>query len=114
MITSGSIVARPAPEIPPGGRADDFAWPRREVGKVDAKDDIPIAAATPADGTSQSAAAAAATQPPKPVKRRPRPAVINTEHGSNWPGFTPRAQPPTGRAAFAPDNPFGPGGFFTR
>ncbi len=57
---------------------------------------------------------ATATQQPKPVKRRPRPAVINTEHGSNWPGFTPRAQPPRGRSAFAPDNPFGPGGFFTR
>ena len=86
------------PLAAPGGRADDFAWPRREVGKVDAKDDIPIAAGTPADGTAQSAAAAA-TQQPKPVKRRPRPAVINTEHGSNWPGFTPRAQPPRGRVS---------------
>ena len=44
------------PLAAPGGRADDFSWPRREVGKVDAKDDIPIAAGTPADGTAQSAA----------------------------------------------------------
>jgi hypothetical protein len=113
------------PLTAPGGRADDFSWPRREVGKVDAKDakdDVPVAAGAPAEGTDQSAAAAA-TQQPKPAKRRPRPAVTNTEQG-NWPGFTPRAQPPrplsprpsapVGRAAFAPDNPFAPGGFFTR
>ncbi len=33
-----------------------------------------------------AAATAAATDQPKPVKRRPRPAVTNTEQGS-WPGF---------------------------
>jgi hypothetical protein len=39
---------------PPAGRADDFIWPRREVGREQAKGDTPIAAATPG-GTVQAA-----------------------------------------------------------
>jgi hypothetical protein len=39
---------------PPAGRADDFVWPRREVGREQAKGDTPIAAATPG-GTVQAA-----------------------------------------------------------
>jgi hypothetical protein len=123
------------PLAAPGGRADDAAWPRREVGKIDAKDEVPVAASAPAGGgVTPAATTAAATDQPKPVKRRPRPAVTNTEQGS-WPGFfTPRqpqqlqppaaTQPqrpagprppaPVGRAAFAPAPPSGPGGFFTR
>jgi hypothetical protein len=111
------------PLAPPGGRADDAAWPRREVGKIDAKDDVPVAAGAPAGGAATPAATAATTDQPKPVKRRPRPAVTNTEQGS-WPGFStprqpqqlqpqrpagPRPPAPVGRAAFAP----APGGFFT-
>ena len=116
------------PLAAPGGRADDNAWPRREVGKVDpkdAKEETPIAAATPGDGTAQPGTATAAATPPKPVKRRPRPTVTNTEGGSNWPGFFPQQQqqprpvtprPPgaVGRSAFAPPPQPAPGGFFTR
>src|SRR5206468_1106377 len=84
------------PLAAPGGRADDASWPRREVGKVDpkdAKEEPAIAAGTPADGTGQGTAAA---QPPKPVKRRPRPpAVMNTEGGNGFPGFfNPQPQQP--------------------
>jgi len=32
-----------APLTPPAGRADDFAWPRREVGREQAKDETPVA-----------------------------------------------------------------------
>jgi hypothetical protein len=32
---------------PPAGRADDFSWPRREVGREQAKGDRPVAAAPP-------------------------------------------------------------------
>lgn len=119
------------PLAAPGGRADDSAWPRREVGKVDpkdGKDDTPVAAAPAADGTVAPGqpGATAATQPPKPAKRRPRPAVTNTEQG-NWPSFGspqptfqqpsrpqgPRPPASVGRAASAPQpNPFG--GLFTR
>ena len=35
---------------PPAGRADDFAWPRREVGREQAKGETPIASVSP-DGT---------------------------------------------------------------
>lgn len=115
------------PLAAPGGRADDASWPRREVGKIDGKDEAPIAVGAPADGSVQPATAAATEQAPKPVKRRPRPAVSNTEQGG-WPGFTPR-QPqqitpqrppgprppaPVGRSAFAPEPAPSPFSFFTR
>ena len=32
---------------PPAGRADDFAWPRREIGREQAKGDTPVAASSP-------------------------------------------------------------------
>src|SRR5205814_1699064 len=35
------------PLAPPAGRADDFAWPRREVGREQAKGDTPVAATSP-------------------------------------------------------------------
>ena len=37
---------------PPAGRADDFAWPRREVGREQAKGDTPVASVAPG-GTVQ-------------------------------------------------------------
>ncbi|CAN7741234.1 DUF459 domain-containing protein [Bradyrhizobium sp. LjRoot220] len=69
------------PLAPPAGRADDFAWPRREIGREQAKEqgkeqqakgEAPVAATTP-DGTVPAAAPAA---PPKPlVPKKPfRPA----------------------------------------
>ena len=104
----------------PGGRADDFSWPRREISKIDGKDETPVATGRPS--TTGAAPAAEATQP-KPAKRRPRPPVANTEQG-NWPGFSgqrrplpppsyrpasPRPPAPVGRSASAPgffSNPF--------
>ena len=41
----------------PAGRADDFAWPRREIGREQAKGDVPMAAATPTGSGSTTAAA---------------------------------------------------------
>jgi hypothetical protein len=46
---------------PPAGRADDFSWPRREIGKLEAPAGEGIAAATPGD------APAAAPKPKRPV-----------------------------------------------
>jgi uncharacterized protein len=34
------------PLAPPAGRADDFAWPRREIGREQAKDGTPVASAS--------------------------------------------------------------------
>jgi uncharacterized protein len=64
-------------EAPPG-RADDFAWPRREVGREPARGETPVASASPAtpttvgpDGITAMTAPAAPAAPPKP--KRPRP-----------------------------------------
>jgi hypothetical protein len=54
------------PLAPPAGRADDFAWPRREIGREQAKGDTPVAATAP-DGTVPATAPAA---PPKPPQKR--------------------------------------------
>ena len=47
------------PLAPPAGRADDFAWPRREVGREQAKGDTPVASTAP-DGTAAAPAGRAA------------------------------------------------------
>jgi hypothetical protein len=65
-LVKGEALAAPA------GRADDFAWPRREIGREQAKGESPVAATSP-DGTVPAAAPAA---PPKPLapKKQFRPA----------------------------------------
>src|SRR6185437_11708557 len=40
-LVKGEALAAPA------GRADDFAWPRREVGREQARGDTPVAATSP-------------------------------------------------------------------
>src|SRR3984957_8168357 len=55
------------PLAPPAGRADDFAWPRREVGHEQARGETPVAAVSP-DGTTAAPGPAA---PPKPRRLRP-------------------------------------------
>src|SRR5207237_8211211 len=52
---------------PPAGRADDFAWPRREVGREQAKGETPVAATSPDGG----AAAPNAQQKPPAKKLKP-------------------------------------------
>jgi hypothetical protein len=100
----------------PAGRADDFAWPRREVGREQAKGETPVASASP-DGVTP----VTANPPPKPKKLRPiQPASPSIGDFFSF-GASPRqAQPPratpqqpprppgsVGRNASAPN-------FFTR
>lgn len=60
------------PLAPPAGRADDYAWPRREVGREQAKGDTPMAATTPDGGAAHGApGAAAAVAPPKLAPKKP-------------------------------------------
>jgi hypothetical protein len=101
------------PLAPPAGRADDFAWPRREVGREQAKGETPVAAISP-DGTANP------TAPPKP--KRPRSAQPGSPLQDLF-GFggPPRpAAPAPRRAPGAPRPPGGVGpsasapGFFTR
>ena len=101
------------PLAPPAGRADDFVWPRREVGREQAKGETPVANASP-DGTAPAA-------PPKP-KKQFRPAQSETPSVGNFFGFgtAPRAAPPPPRAPAAPRPPGSVGrsasvpGVFTR
>src|ERR1700733_10610520 len=53
------------PLAPPAGRADDFVWPRREVGCEQAKGETPVASVAP-DGTALPPGT-----PPKPKRLRP-------------------------------------------
>ncbi|MET0222084.1 MAG: DUF459 domain-containing protein [Tardiphaga sp.] len=118
------------PLAAPAGRADDFAWPRREVGREQAKGDVPVAAATPgttAGGSTEGTTAAAPTVPvltPPSKSRRPKPVATNepppsSSIGSFFGFDEPRRPPPPqqqrrsgprepGPAASAPQ------GFFTR
>src|ERR1700722_1730638 len=98
------------PLAPPAGRADDFAWPRREVGHEQARGETPVAAVSP-DGTTAAPGPAA---PPKP--RRLRPLQTGAPPIRDFFGFgtAPRQPQPVaprplrppgdvGRAASAPD-----------
>ena len=53
------------PLAPPAGRADDFVWPRREVGREQAKGETPVASASPDTPAAAQGAA------PKPKKLAP-------------------------------------------
>jgi hypothetical protein len=63
------------PLTPPAGRADDYSWPRREVGREQAKGDTPVATTAPGDRNSATPnapnTAAAAIAPPKPAPKKP-------------------------------------------
>jgi len=62
-----------APLAAPAGRADDYAWPRREVGREQAKGDTPMATTTPDGGAAQGVpGAAAAIAPPKLAPKKPQ------------------------------------------
>jgi hypothetical protein len=103
------------PLAPPAGRADDFVWPRREVGREQAKGETPVASVSP-DGTVIAPAAPAG--PPKPKKIRPVQSVSPSARdlfgfGNPPPRQLLPAQPPgprpprppanVGRAASVPD-----------
>ncbi len=92
------------PLAPPAGRADDFVWPRREVGREQAKGETPVASVAP-DGTVTTPGAAAT--PPKP-KKQPLPAQSSTPALRNFFGFGNTARKPAPRApAAGPPRPPG-------
>src|SRR4029077_7758310 len=97
------------PLAPPAGRADDFAWPRREIGREQARGETPVASTTP-DAAAPGAVAAAAAKP-APQKRmfRPAPAQIQTNTPSlqDFFGGFGNAQmaPPRAPGPFAPRPP---------
>ncbi len=99
---------------PPAGRADDFAWPRREVGHEQANGESPVASVSP------DAATAAPEAPPKPKK--PRPVQSSPPPLQSFFGFgnPPQAPQPLPRGPNIPRPPGNVGrsasvrGFFAR
>jgi hypothetical protein len=101
------------PLAPPAGRADDFAWPRREVGREQANGETPVASVAP-----EGKAAGAPAAPPKPKKHSPiRSSNPSPNPSPRFFGFggapwqqpaqrgpnVPRPPGTVGRAAWAPD-----------
>jgi hypothetical protein len=109
---------------PPAGRADDYMWPRREIGREPARGDAPVAAAP-----SGGAVAAAPAQkqlllpPPQQVQQQqrrlpppPPPPMQLRPAQNNGPslrdffgGFGAAPRPPAPPAAAPPRGPFAPG-----
>jgi uncharacterized protein len=120
------------PLAPPAGRADDFAWPRREVGREQARGETPVASVSPdgptpdtppkpkivrpvQSGTVQSGTAQSAAPPSSP----PQAAASSLRNFFGF-GNPQRQPPPPQRAPTIPRPPgnVGPSasvpGFFTR
>src|SRR5467141_911399 len=58
------VLVKGEPLSAPAGRADDFAWPRREVRRERAKGETPVASASP-DGSARVTAPPASRKPKK-------------------------------------------------
>jgi hypothetical protein len=105
------------PLAPPAGRADDFVWPRREVGREQAKGDTPVAAATPADNSAAASGSAAATgvlaapKSKKPLPQQQQPAQSRPPQPSarDFFGFGGPPAPPPRQIAPSPRTPTAPG-----
>jgi hypothetical protein len=98
---------------PPAGRADDFSWPRREIGREQAKGDTPVASTSPDGGV---AGAPNGLQKPPVKKLKPAgPSLPNFFGFGNPPprqlapprppGGVPRPPGNVGRSASVPGNP---------
>ena len=74
----------------PAGRADDFVWPRREVGREQAKGDTPVASIAPTTPADGAVAPTAAQKPKKP----PAPAQAGPPSSRNFFGFGGAPPPP--------------------
>ncbi len=114
---------------PPAGRADDFVWPRREVGREQSKGDTPIAAATPTDGTAAAPGAAGvapttglpkAAKKPQPPPGQARGPGLREFFGFGGPPPQRQPAPPQQRGTSVPRPPGSIGrsasvpGFFDR
>jgi hypothetical protein len=115
-LVKGEALAAPA------GRADDFAWPHREVGRQPASTETPVASASPAAvGADVFTPVMAPVAPPKPKK--PKPPVVAEPSFGGFFGFDAPARqpaPPQQRVRSGPRPPANVGpsaaapNFFTR
>jgi hypothetical protein len=89
------------PLAPPAGRADDFSWPRREVGTLSAPPSDPAVAAVSPDGTA-----------PKPKPKRPaQPQEAYVAPDRVPPGFAVRPRPGSRDPVQRPPGNIGSPGF---
>ncbi|MEO8322301.1 MAG: SGNH family hydrolase, partial [Bradyrhizobium sp.] len=104
------------PLAAPAGRADDFAWPRREIGREQARGETPVATSAP-DGTVSTAPGQKQLllpqQPPPPQqKKQIRPAQAAPSLREFFGGFgstpAPRQVAPPAAAPRAPTAPGAP------
>jgi uncharacterized protein len=114
-LVKGEALAAPA------GRADDYAWPRREIGREQAKGDTPVAAVSPS-GTATAAPGQKQLLLPPPQQtlqqqqRRPPPPMQIRPAQNNGPslrdffgGFGAAPRSPAPPAAAPPRGPVAPG-----
>ncbi|MEH2520452.1 hypothetical protein V1279_006025 [Bradyrhizobium sp. AZCC 1610] len=108
---------------PPAGRADDYAWPRREIGREQAKGDTPVAAASPGGTVAAVPGQKQLLLPPpqqtlQQQQRRPPPPMQIRPAQTNGPslrdffggfGAAPRQPAPPPAAAPPPRGPVAPG-----
>ena len=93
------------PLAPPAGRADDFVWPRREVGREQSKGETPVASVAPegtvaAPGTPVTPAAAPKPKKPQPPVQSSTPSLREFFSFGNAP-----RKPPPPRAPNVPRPP---------
>lgn len=98
---------------PPAGRADDYVWPRREVGREQAKGESPVASTAPngtvsVTGPDGTVSVMAPTAPPKPQQKKVfRPAQTNPPTLRDFFGgfgTAPRQSAPPAAGPRAPTN----------
>jgi uncharacterized protein len=96
---------------PPAGRADDFLWPRREVGREPAKGDVPVANAGPGGTAAPGVPAAPGTVPnaalaPKPnAPKKPQSNPLGHFFGFGNPAPPRQVAPPPRAPAGGPRPP---------
>ncbi|MEP6841104.1 MAG: SGNH family hydrolase [Bradyrhizobium sp.] len=114
-LTARTLV-KGEPLAAPAGRADDFAWPRREIGREQARGETPVATSAP-DGTVSTAPGQKQLllpqQPPPPQqKKQIRPAQAAPSLREFFGGFgstpAPRQVAPPAAAPRAPTAPGAP------
>ena len=109
---------------PPAGRADDYAWPRREIGREQAKGDTPVAAASPSGTVAavpgqrqlllpppqQTLQQQQKRQPPMQIRPAPNNGSLRDFFGGDFfGGFGAAPRPPAPPAAAPPRGPTAPG-----
>jgi uncharacterized protein len=116
-LVKGEALAAPA------GRADDYAWPRREIGREQAKGDTPVAATSPGGSVAAVPGQKQLLLPPpqqtlQQQQRRPPPPMQIRPAQTNGPslrdffggfGAAPRQPAPPPAAAPPPRGPVAPG-----